>query len=795
MNQKYDYLSLPTFCQYSNGSCNQSFENIQENEAFFIYPSEPTILSATIYESVKQLQQYGAKKNWLSWESLSVGGQIIFCEICKAIRSSKLIIANITTANFNVLFELGYAIGLKKPVLPVKDSSYSEQKKLIDEIGFFDTIGYESFSNSKELVSKITSKKAFQPVIYVNTEIKQNQPIYYIKSHIDSDGSLILTSRLKKSFFRFRSFDPNETSRLSLHEAYKQVMNSVTVIAHLMDESRNGAIVHNARAAFICGMALAAGKNVLMLQEGSNYKPIDYRDIIVQYNNSNVIPDIISNILRQTADSIQLIQHNQIPLPKGLLERIDLGDVAAENEISALNSYFVKTPQFQQTRQGHARLVVGRKGSGKSALFYGVRNQLFPQKNIITVDLKPEGHQFTKLREKVLHDLSEGMKLHALTAFWYYLLLLEITNKVIENERKIAFLNEDNIKRFEEIESIYKEHTESEGDFSERLMHLVNRIIEKFPTSTSVEIKDADITRIIYNKEINRLLKILNDHLLTFDEIWILFDNIDKGFPTHGVGKEDIFILRCLLEASRKIQNTFQKNNIDCTSTIFVRRDVYDLLVDETPDRGKEQFVNLDWSDIELLKELLLKRFRYQAPELSGNFEDVWANLFEVHVAGENSFQYIINRTFLRPRDLLNFVRKCIQIAVSRDHNRVSPEDIVSAENQFSEDMLNELRYEIRDILSNKKEPLLAFMGVNKFLSKEDIQIILIELGVHENNIDNLLDILLWFSFLGIKKGEDEYYSYNFLYNLEKLKLLIKNEDNSSACFCIHPAFRMALKL
>ena len=788
-------IKEPDYCQYSNGACNQSFNNIQENEAFFIYPSEPSILATTIYETVRQLKLHSTKKTWSSWEDLLIGGQIIFCEICKAIRFSKLIVANITTANFNVLFELGYAIGLNKPVLPVRDISYSEQNKFIDEIGIFDTIGYETFSNSNELVSKITSKKVFQPVIHVKTEIKQHQPIYYIKSHIDTDGSLILTSRLKKSFFRFRSFDPKETSRLSLHEAYKQVMNSVTVIAHLMDNNRNGALVHNARAAFICGMALASGKHVLMLQEGINYSPIDYRDIIYQYTNPDVIPRIVENIVRLTADSIQSIHEYQIPLPKALLESIDLGDVAAENEIFALTNYFVKTPQFQQTRQGHSRLVVGRKGSGKSALFYGVRNQLIPQRNIITVDLKPEGHQFIKLREKVLINLSEGMKLHVLTAFWYYLLLLEITNKIIENERKTAFQNENSIRRFEEIETLYKDHSQSEGDFSERLMSLVDRVIDNFPDSTSTDLKDSDITNAIYNKEINGLFKILKEHLQNFKEIWILFDNIDKGFPTHGVEKEDILILRSLLEASRKIQNYFQKFNLDGTSTVFIRRDVYDLLIDETPDRGKEQFVNLDWSDIELLKELLLKRFRYQAPELTGNFEDVWANLFEVHVAGENSFQYIINRTFLRPRDVLNFVRKCIQIAVSRGHERVIPDDILSAEQQFSEDMLNELRYEIRDVVKNKKEPLLAFMGVNKFLSKEDIQLVLIELDIQENQLDELIDILLWFSFLGIKKGDEEFYSYNFIYNIDKLKLLVKSEDTSSNCYCIHPAFRMSLKL
>ncbi len=795
MNEKRKNLTEPKSCYYTNSFCDQSFEDLQESEAFFIYPSEPLILATTIYETVKQLQLYGAKKNWVSWEKLSVSGQIIFCEICKAIRTSKLIIANITTANFNVFFELGYAIGLKKPVLPVRDISYVEQKQIIDEIGIFDTIGYETFTNSKELVSKITSKKSFSPTIYTAIDIKQRQPIFYIKSHIDTDGSLKLTSRLKKSYFRFRSFDPKETSRLSLHEAYNQVMSSVTVIAHLMDDNRGGATVHNARAAFICGMALAAGKHVLMLQEGSNYRPIDYRDIIIQYNNADAIPGIMEDVLRKTADSIQQIQFNQDILPKGLLERIDLGDVAAENEISTLTNYFVKTPQFQQTRQGHARIVVGRKGAGKSALFYGVRNQLLPQRNILTVDLKPEGHQFTKLREKVLENLTDGMKLHVLTTFWYYLLLLEITNKVIEMERNTAFQSATSIKRFEEIQKLYEEHTSSEGDFSERLMNLVNRIINKIPTETKLEIQNSDITNAIYNKEIKGLVKILNEHIKDFFQIWILFDNIDKGFPTHGVEKEDILILRCLLEASRKIQNTFQNNKLNCITTVFIRRDVYDLLIDETPDRGKEQFVNLDWSDIELLKELLLKRFIYQAPELSGNFEDVWANLFELHVFGENSFQYIINRTFLRPRDVLNFVRKCIQIAISRNHDRVSTEDIQIAEQQFSEDMRNELRYEIRDIFSSEKDMLLAFMSANKYLTKEDIQLILFDVGIQEENIERFIDILLWFSFLGVKKGEDEYYSYNFLYNLEKQKLLIKNEGPTSVCFCIHPAFRMSLKV
>jgi hypothetical protein len=42
----------------------------------------------------------------------------------------------------------------------------------------------------------------------------------------------------------------------------------------------------------------------------------------------------------------------------------------------------------------------------------------------------------------------------------------------------------------------------------------------------------------------------------------------------------------------------------------------------------------------------------------------------------------------MRPRDILNFVRKAIRIAVSRDHAHVMEIDVLAAERSFSEDMI-----------------------------------------------------------------------------------------------------------
>ena len=147
------------------------------------------------------------------------------------------------------------------------------------------------------------------------------------------------------------------------------------------------------------------------------------------------IPQRLEPILRQTIpqwkDGWSL---PQTLLPDGLLERLDLGDVAAENESRQLRNYFVRTGQFVQAKRGHARLVIGRKGSGKTAIFYAIRDSFIKGHGNLVLDLKPEGHQFLKLREIVLEALSPGMQMHTLIAFWNYILLCEVAQKVSDSD-------------------------------------------------------------------------------------------------------------------------------------------------------------------------------------------------------------------------------------------------------------------------------------------------------------------------------------------------------------------------
>ncbi len=789
-----DPYKNPAFCQYSNGACVEDFSGISNTVAFFIYSSEKAHISESIRETVNQLRNHSSKSAYNSWEDLDVSGKIIFCEICKKIRSANIIFADITTLNFNVLFEIGFALGLGKQVVPIRDSSYEQGAEIFEQMGIFDVLGYESYTNSQDLVSIVNTCSKNGSVFKRQLGKNKLQPIYLVRSPYESNASIKITSTLKKGYYGFREFDSKETPRLSYHDAYSQVQSSYGVIGHLLDPERAGASVHNARCAFVAGLAMSSNKKVLLFQEGAEVKqPVDYRDIVLPYTSVSHIQHHMAKFLDSVVEAVNSSE-TEVTKPKNFLETIDVGDVAAENEVQSLKNYFLKTPHFQNTAQGHARLVIGRKGSGKTAMFYAVKNIVQKERHALVVDLKPEGHQFVRLREIVLMNLTKGMQLQLLTAFWNYLLTVELAKRLLEECAKSAWRDPSALEAYRDIEAVYDKHSgDSDADFSERLLTLVDKVINEFELIEEDQLDSAHITNLIYNNEIKLLGDAIRDYPDTPSEIWLLVDNLDKGLPSRGATVEDIAILSCLMEASRKLQRSFQKRDVNLHSVVFLRKDIYDFLIEETSDRGKESVANIDWSDIELLKQLISKRLAIHK-ELIGDFQEVWPRIAALHVDGENSFNYILKRTFLRPRDLLNLLRKSLAVAVSREHQQIEEDDIKTAEKAYSEDMLNDLKFEIRDVVDNFPNLMPAFLGMPHYLSRDDLSLVFDEGNVSEGKFSEVLDVLLWFCFIGVRINDEEIYAHDLMYNLEKLKNKMPKGDGSALIYSIHPALRQALE-
>lgn len=787
-----DRRTPPRFCQYADGACDQLFEGTTAAHGVALYSSNPTSIAATIEAAVGLLSSR-LDTRWKTWREFSQTGQIIFCSICRNCRFADVVVADVTTFNFNVLFEIGFAIGLEIPVVPIRDTTFVRDRVHFDELGLLDTIGYLDFQNSEGLAQELKDRL---PVAAIPAPIGADPritPLYVLRAPIKTEGDVRLMAALKRQSLRFRPHDPTEVPRLSLQEARKAVASCHGVIGHLLHPDREGATVHNARCALVAGIGVASGKAVVLIQEGNVSQPIDYRSIVRAYDRPDQVSGLIEPVIKQSIARLQTANTSGIRVPARLLERLDLGDLAAENEISGLRSYFVRTGQFLEAKRGNARLVTGRKGSGKTAIFYGVRDSFAESRSSLVLDLKPEGYQFTRLREVVLKELTPGVQEHTLTALWNFILLCEIAQQVLDYEHSWAHREPQRSSAYDQLEAVYASYgSVDSGDFSERLIRQVDAVVARFEAAGDVR-SGAALTNVLFRDDIRRLDDAVARYLQYKQEVWILVDNIDKSWSTWGATQADILIIRTLLEATRKLQRQCEDRGVALHALVFLRNDIYDHLVAETPDKGKDTVVRLDWDDPEVFREIVRQRIS-TSTGLQGDFDHVWSSVCEPFVGTRDSFAYMLDRTLMRPRDVLTFIHRAVEVAVNRGHSKITEADVLQAEHAFSEDMLVALMAEVRDVNPDFVDVVYNFIGKPAEMFEAEARMVLVEGALKPEEATEAVRLLLWFAFFGVRTQVDHeiQYSYGVRYNLRKLIALL---ERPGASLVVHPAFRRGLEL
>lgn len=764
---------------------------------FFAYPGASKPVADTIDEAVKKLNSFSEKIK--PWKELNIAGSFIISGIEKAIDEAEIFVADITNLNFNVTYEVGFAIGRGKKITLVKNTSVAETEPRISEVGIFDTIGYQEYSHSDELYTFLLNIKP-NVLLGDRPKINSKAPVYLLEQKFKTDYATRITARIKKARYIYRSFDPNETPRLSGYDAINQVAQSYGVLVSLLSKEIKDYKVHNLRAAFIAGLAQGMNKATCILQQGDEPVPIDYRDFVKVYY---TLDDINSHIADFAGDVVETFQEGKDEAQSKqitTLQKLDFGSSAAENEMRTLQEYYLKTDAFRKAMRGEIQLIVGRKGSGKSAIFLQIRDKERGRGKNIVLDLKPEGYKLIKFKELILNYLQEGTFHHTITAFWEYILLLEICHKALEMDRLRHMNDADLFEPYRILETAYKkENYLTEGDFSERMSRLMDNLAiaykRKYGEQESVRLSSAEITNLLYQSDIHSLKNNLVTYAKQKGKVWLLIDNIDKGWPSSGLQEEDFVIMRTLIDAMRNIQRQFSKEKIEMYPIVFLRNDVYELLVERTSDRQKESKEILDWVDMDLLREVIKLRIVASLAIEPTNFEEAWRKICISHYKGEETSQYLIDRSLMRPRFLINLISQCKGFAVNLNHARIEAEDIEKGFKSYSTDLLTDITYEIRDVFPEAENVLYSFIASRGELTEQDLKQLLEEENDDHGIINRIIDLLLWHSFLGVRTKDGEiHYIYTLNYNMKLLKgLILKLRD--SVKYVIHPSFWPALMI
>jgi hypothetical protein len=767
---------------------------------FFAFPSEPAIVGESIEQAITNLRDRSGITVVHSWRETDIAGRFIADQVLQKISDQTALIADVTQLNFNVAYEIGFALAKEKRVVLTRHKGITPHRPLVADVGIFDAIGYLEYENAAELESHIRRITDPSPSARNVYPLNQNAPVYLIEARFRTDSVTRIISRVKKARLFYRSFDPQESPRLSAGEGFEQVAQSFGVLLHLLPHQISDAMIHNLRVAFLGGLAEGFGKVLLILQDGEEPIPLDCRDLVDVFMEPSHIDEAISDFATRVTEAMQQTRYQEVDKVQSSLEKLTFGSSAAENEFRELSGYYLETDQFQRALRGEVRLVVGRKGSGKTAIFAQVRDRTREDRQNIVVDLRPDGYQLLKFKEMVLKYLGPGSLEHTVTAFWEYLLLLEICYKLLEKDRLPHTRDSRLLLPYRKLAAIYdSDRYVTEGDFSERLsrllLHLTDDYRAKYGEDNNRTLSQQEITELLYRHDVNKLREQIVEYLKVKKALFLLFDNLDKGWPTHGLTSTDIAILRALLEATRKIERQLQRRDIDCTTLAFLRNDVYELLVSETPDRGKEGRVALDWSDPDLLRELIRRRMLYNdMPDRP--FEDLWRTICVSHINGEETSQYLIDRCLMRPRALIDLVNHCRGFAVNLSHSRIEIEDVTKGVKAFSSDLVVDIGYEIRDVLPEAENVLYAFIDEPQTMPANELNALLVRGGLDNAKIPDIILILLWYGVLGVRQMDGAVtYIYNVNYEMPILKGIIRKLQEQGLVYVVNPAFVPGLQI
>jgi hypothetical protein len=237
-----------------------------------------------------------------------------------------------------------------------------------------------------------------------------------------------------------------------------------------------------------------------------------------------------------------------------------------------------------------------------------------------------------------------------------------------------------------------------------------------------------------------------------------------------------------------------RRDEHDFHCIVFVRNDVYDNIMQNSADYGKESRAALDWNDPDMLREMLrLRLVNGMKGKLDEHdFHTVWRELCTSHVKGEESSAYLIDRSLMRPRNVLKIFNHCRGFATNFSRQRIADSDIEKGLTVYSQDLLEELDRELTDVYPAAKDLLYYFLDATRVMTREKLDSILAEAGIPKSDSEKFVDFLLYYGVVGVQIAEQEYFIYSVNYDLKVLKVRAERGKEATR-YIVNPAFWPAL--
>lgn len=777
-------------------------------KGFYAYSSRPSFTKDVIEDAVKEIND-GETCQIKTWKDMTVNGKFIINEIISDINSADFFCADLTGMNDNVLFEIGYAIGIGKPIWLSLDTTHTESMRRFKELNFFTDIGYCHQTNSNNIVSGFLEDRpyeytegALQELISEHQSGTKEAAMLFLKSHIDTNYSQQIIKKADTFKLPLIIDDPAETKIQTLNWYIENIFKAPSILSQLSSQSRVGHELHNSKCAFLSGLSLGFGKELIMVCEEPYVVPIDFKGYLRTYFDKNSCKEAITPFMQNLKAKIaELLFKSQTVVARKKdrtkLQKISFGEYIAEHESKQLHDYYIETAHLDRLIKNENNIIIGRKGAGKTATLYYLNDEFSSDKRNHVCLIKPINFDFDGLVSLIENSNNEFESGYLIEAIWKFLILTELARSVylkLKEKPKHALTGDE--KEF--IFFINSKDDFFVSDLSTRLEEQLNTLLSLENQLTQKEFKHK-ISEKLHDGIIVEMLTRLAKVLRKKNKVILLIDNLDKSWKRNE--KLTIlskYILGILGVSGRVIRdlNYFldDKAKVSFHLTLFLRSDIFKYVQSVAREPDKIEFQRISWSDPSVFFRIIEQRF-IQLNQEEVDAEDLWETYVTKQVEGIDVKEYIISKIYQRPRDIIFVFQKAKDLAVQRGHIVIEESDIIDAITEYSSWIFTSVIVE-NGVTQNQMEDFMYnLMGEPQIITKSR----LIELmgisnidSVEQKDIQYFIDHLVNLSIIG-REIKENIFDYDFDFSENKKNQVLARKLNSNR-YKIHNSLKPYLE-
>ncbi|MBD3842693.1 MAG: hypothetical protein IE909_12575, partial [Campylobacterales bacterium] len=578
----------------------------------------------------------------------------------------------------------------------------------------------------------------------------------------------------------------NITSPLSW---YIQKLNSIpAVLIQFSSTTRQGYEIHNSKCALVAGMAVGMGLRTQLIAEKPYDSPLDFKDLLKKFNNRTECAAAVKDFLQELQKDIATLLFKERERinsrkRKSELQNLDFGEAIAEHESNKIYEYYVDTAHTRNLIKNEYNIVVGRKGTGKTATLYYLSEDLTSDTRNHVVLIKPINFEVDGLIELLEASNNEFEKGFLIETVWKFLIYTQIAKSLYDNIQTKALyaMTDDELEYVEFINdnsSIFK--TDFSTRLEEQIKYLREAEINSFGSGHNNEFR-MKVSELLHLGIINDMKVFFGKLIPKNHKLIVLIDNLDKSWKKDArLNILSRYILGLLGVSGRIFRElSFIKStqtSLTFHLTIFLRSDIFKHVITFAREPDKIEVSRLKWEDPEILFRIIEERF----VELSnGKYDksDLFSRFIVEKVDGLDTKKFIMKSIFPRPRDLIYFFKSCKDTAVSRGHETIFENDIIQAYREYSTWVFKAVLVENNIAVKQMEDFLYEFIGSNPIISESEIVSAMTNARINASSneeIEKFIDHLVDLTVLGREVRNNEFeYEYD-VDNFKKIKILSK---------------------